>query len=443
MTLLSPTTARVRTLCVAAAAALAALQTLHGGDSVRPGLEGLDWQSSYSVDPMEMALVQALKEPMLAAMNVEAALQDWFDGRLADSKGNTEAARQKWKAGIEKLENLKPLPKADWGPTPDGDLRPLHKVNFGDTEGTDVFVVQWKVDNLTQYGVLVTPSQRPKGVQYPLLLYVHGAAFGVPTYAIPWLADMAREGYVIIGPAFRGEDLFATYTPLKGLEYKCEGEIENLDGEVDDALSAVSGARKLAFVSNGRFGIVGHSFGAGAGLLAAARSDDVACVVSYDAWLTNPFRYYWDRMRRGANNWLSWADFCNKPVADQLAGLMARSIVHHAEHIDCPMLLFIGGAYEGSVFHLSHADLIARLEAHNKPYIYDVVPDGGHNFVLDYGSEPATYAYKKHMEFLHKHLPPTPPPGTTPARKAQDPDQNAQNPTQDDAPGHEEPEQTQ
>jgi dipeptidyl aminopeptidase/acylaminoacyl peptidase len=393
---------------------LADVSTTRAGDTVRPGLEGLDWQSAYSVDPMEMALVQALKEPMLAAMNIEDALQDWFDGRLADSKGNTEEAQQHWRDGLKKLADLKPLPKADWGPNPDATLKPLHKVNFGDTDGADVFVVQWKVDNLTQYGVLVTPSRRPKGVRYPLLLYVHGAAFGVPTYAVPWLAGMAREGYVIIGPAFRGEDLFATYAPLKGLEYKCDGEIENLDGEVDDALSAVSGARKLSFVSQGKFGIIGHSFGAGAGLLVTARSDDVACMVSYDAWLTNPFRYYWDRMRRGANNWLSWADFCNQPVADQLAGLMTRSIVHHADRINCPLLMFIGGAYEGSVFHLSHEDLIAQLEKYNNPYTYDVVPDGGHNFVLDYGSEAATYAYRKHMEFLRKHLPPVTPPEDKP-----------------------------
>ncbi len=377
-----------------------------GGDTVRPGLEGLDWQSADSVHPVEMELIQALKEPLVKAMNCEAALQCWFDGRLADSRGDREKAIKSWKAGLGKLNDLKPLPRTKWGPLPDAVLKPLHRVRFPGCEGTEVYVVQWKVDGLQEYGVLIAPENRPAGQTYPLILYVHGAAFGVPVYALPWLADLARQGYAIVGPAFRGEDLFATYAPLKGLEYKCEGKIENLDGEVNDALSAVSGAQKFPFVRKGKFAILGHSFGSGAGLLAAVRSKDVACVISYDAWLTNPFRFYWDRMRRGANNWLSWADFCNQPVADQLAGLMRRSIVHHADQLDSPLLLFMGGAYDGSVFHLSHDDLTANLKAYGKEFTYDIVPGGGHNFVLYYDSEPAAYALKKHMKFLRSHFPP-------------------------------------
>jgi dipeptidyl aminopeptidase/acylaminoacyl peptidase len=228
---------------------------------------------------------------------------------------------------------------------------------------------------------------------------------------------MAEEGYVIVGPSLRGEDLFASNYVPKELAFRSEGEIENLDGEVDDALAAVSAAQKLPYVKKGEFGVIGHSFGAGVGLLAAARHPKACCVVSYDAWLVNPFRYYWDRMRRGANNWQSWADFCNQPVKDQLAGLMERSIVHNAETIHCPLLMFIGGGYEGSVFHQSHDDLTARLKELGKPFTYDVVPGGGHNFVLYYEDRPAKYAYAKHMEFLRKHLPPVKP-GVVPALPA-------------------------
>jgi hypothetical protein len=85
---------------------------------------------------------------------------------------------------------------------------------------------------------------------------------------------------------------------------------------------------------------------------------------------------------------------------------MKRSITHHADLIHCPLLLFIGGAYAGSVFHRSHQDFIANLRKYHKPYIYDVVPGGGHNFVLYYDSTPAKYAYRKHMAFLRKYLPP-------------------------------------
>ena len=384
-------------------------------ESPRAGLRNLDWASAWSMSSDEQDLVQALKEPMIAGMDVAEALQLWFDGREAAAARDTAAAAAAWRAGLEKLHDLAPLPKAEWPPMPDAQLSVLHNLTYPDTDAVTCSIVGWEVDGLKQYGVLIVPQCSAADRQFPLLLYLHGAAYGVPLHALPWLADIARTGYVIIGPAMRGEKLFATYSRLPAsISYKCEGEIENLDGEVNDALSAVSGAKKLSCVKPGQFGVIAHSFGAGAGLLVTARSADVACMVSYDAWLTNPFRYYWDRMRRGANNWLSWAEYCNQPVRDQLAGLMRRSIVHHAELINCPLLLFMGGDYAGSVFHLSHDDLLARLRRHGKTYDDDVVPGGGHNFVLYYESAPAKYAFPRHMAFLKKHLPPVSPTAAIP-----------------------------
>jgi dienelactone hydrolase len=396
--------------------ALSLSMVLSAGDSVRPGLEGLDWAGAEEFTPEEAALVKALGQPLTDGLGCEAALQAWFDGRLAASQKDMATAAKHWTEGLTKLEGLKPLPTADWGKVPDATFEMVTQVRMQGLTKAELWIVLWKVDDLKQYGVLLIPKNRGPEQKFPLLLYMHGAAYGVPVHALPWLADIAGEGYVIIGPALRGEDLFAGYGIPRELAFKCDGEIENLDGEVDDALAAVSAAKKLPYVAPGKFGVVGHSFGAGAGLLAAARHPDTACVVSYDAWLVNPFRFYWDRVRRGANNWLSWADFCNQPVADQLSGLMTRSIVHNAEKLHCPLLLFIGGAYEGSVFHQSHEDFIAQLKKYDKPYIYDVVPGGGHNFVLYYEDEPARYAYAKHMEFLAKHLPPVKPaPAAQPA----------------------------
>ncbi len=383
--------------------------SLNGAD--RPELDGIEYESARDITDAEARLLAALREPMVGGMDVSEALNLWFDGRKASRAGEADSAARLWQQGTEKLAAVTPLAQAEWARNPDGDLEFVSKFDYPDMDGTAAWVVRWKVDNLLQYGVLIAPvavENKEANEQYPLLLYLHGAAFGVPAYALPWLARMARAGYVIIGPALRGEDLFAFYYSSAALpSYKCEGSIENLDGEVNDALSAVAGTRKLPYVRNGKYGIIGHSFGSGVGLLAAARdAENVACIVSYDAWLTNPFRYYWDRMRRGANNWLSWAAYCNQPVDQQLKGLMKRSIVHHAEQLSSPLLMFIGGAYAGSVFHKSHDDLIVQLKRFEKPYEYHVVPEGGHNFVLYYSSAAARFAYAKHMKFLEKHLAP-------------------------------------
>ena len=128
-------------------------------------------------------------------------------------------------------------------------------------------------------------------------------------------------------------------------------------------------------------------------------------MVSYDAWFTNPFRYYFDRLSNGYNNWLSWEAYTELPIDEQLPGLMERSIVHNAGGIQAPLLLFIGGGYSG-IFHDTHEHLIEQLKKFKKNYTYEIVPDGGHNFVLYYGTRPALYAYEIQTSWLDKYLPP-------------------------------------
>ncbi len=389
---------------------LALMTAALAGDSVRPGLEPLEKYSyGYGLieNADEQALVRALKEPFLKGLNVQAAMQAWFDGRLQSSQGKEEAATATWKRGLTLLDNLEELPPTAWGPIPDGSFRVRASFTLSEKPDVALDVVEWTVDGLKQYGVLLYPVKRKPEVRYPLILYCHGAAFGLSLGFMPWLADVVRMGYVVIGPAMRGEELFTPKVLIDGKALTCEGEIENLEGEVNDCLSMVKAAWKLPYVRPDEFAMVGHSFGAGVGLLTAARFGAKAkAVVSYDAWLVNPQRYYWDRMNRGANNWLSWADFCNQDVASQLAGLKKRSIILNANMLQCPMLLFMGGAYEGSVFHLSHDDFRKVLDKLGKSYVYDLIPNGVHNTVLYTESEPARYALKKQQAFLKRHFPP-------------------------------------
>ena len=389
-------------------------------DEEEGGSSGSAW-SSYRDDSLlyKRDLAFRLREPMAAGMDVSQALEAWFAAAKATGADAGKNRKKAYEAGFERLKKLRPLGPTQWPKNPVGvTLKQLEEVRipasvyqFSQVEkvtGVSCRIVEFKVGKLKEYGVIVQPTAPGK---YPLILYMHGAAFGVPTYSLPWLARLAASGYVIAAPALRGEDLFTSSREL-GLaqEYRCEGKIENLIGEVDDGLAIVDGAFKLDTVAGGKFAVVGHSFGSGAGLLVAARSAQVSCVVSYDAWLTNPFRYYWDRLRDGANNWLSWEEYVEAhTVPEQLAGLKARSIVHNVGKVQAPMLLFIGGAYNGSVFHESHADLAKELRRLKKDFVYDIVPGGGHNFVLYCSSDPAQYAYKVQTEWLTKHHPPRPP----------------------------------
>ena len=393
--------------CIFAATAFMTL-SIYAGDTIRPGLEPLS--SQYYVSASEEAeLINKLKEPFINGLDVQKPLQKWFDGRLLDTQGKNAEAITAWKQGLALFDDLKPLPKPVWQPIPEASLNLFLKLNLRTHPKVRVYLAEWKVDKLTQYGVVMTPADIKDDSRFPVILYCHGAAFGVPESFLPWLANLVEKGYVVIAPAMRGETLFQNNLAINGKAYKCEGEIENLEGEVNDCLSMLSGAWKLPYVRPNEFAMIGHSFGAGVGLLCCARAAAQAkALVSYDAWLVSPQRYYWDRMARSANNWLSWEDYCNRPVDVQLAGLMTRSIVHNAERLKCPMQFFIGGAYAGSVFHKSHDDLMGKLKAANIPYSYDIIPKGGHNFVLYPESAPARQALEIQTKFLQKVYPPAP-----------------------------------
>ena len=364
-------------------------------------------------------LAYRLEDPMVAGLNVEKALGFYLAGRKL-KYDDPEKQLGFYKRGMAALEEeLEPLPQSKWPPNPAKiKLIPREKFKLDDEDWQSVGleqaaevkfqVVEFTVEKLKQYGVVVSPR---KTGRFPLILYLHGAAFGVPSYSLPWLARLAAEGYVIAAPALRGERLFGGI--VNGVaDHKCEGEIENLKGEASDALGMADGALKLPQVKPGKFAIVGHSFGVGAGLLAAARSKKVACIVSYDAWLTNPFRFYWERLAAESSRdnkdylWGSWEPFVERPVKAQLAGLMTRSIVHHADRVNAPLLLFIGGAYNGSAYHYSHKELVRELKKHKKTFRFKVIPGGGHNFVLYSNREPAKAAYKLQMQWLNKYHPP-------------------------------------
>jgi dipeptidyl aminopeptidase/acylaminoacyl peptidase len=360
-----------------------------------------------------------MQQPMTDGLDVSVALTDWFK---AEKVTGPDAEAQKKKLYLHAMASLKeltPLPAEPWPANPtEVTLKWLEPFAVPDLSayfgpegkppaGVNARIVEYEVDKLKLYGVVLWPSAPGK---YPPILYLHGAAFGVPSYSLAWLAQIAKRGYTIVAPALRGEELFCAVEYLPGVkQYTCQGEIENLGGEVNDALGMIDGAFKLEMVKPGKFAILGHSFGAGVGLLVAARSSQVACMISYDAWLTNPFRYYWERLSDGPNNWLSWEAYTHQPVPHQLAGLMKRSIVHHADHLKAPVLLFIGGAYNGSVFHRSHADLEERLKQLGRTYRYVIVPGGGHNFVMYANDPPARTAFPIQDKWLETYFPPQPP----------------------------------
>jgi dienelactone hydrolase len=380
-----------------------------------PVLSYLDNQTAREIPQAVAVLLLALQEPLLAGKDVSVALQGWIDGHRHLQAKSTKECMRSWAAAFKSLQQppaplkLPPVP-----PLPPA-VKPELLGEFtlpAAPAGVRFIKLAWTTNGLRQLGVLVVPPAATKEKPLPLLVWNHGAAYGVPTDFLPILGQWADTGYVVLAPALRGEPLFCGLNemeaPFAALNEKSGGAIENLLGEVDDTIAGARAARLLPFVRPGKYAVGGHSFGGGAALLATERDPEIACGVIYDGWLVNPFRYYWDRMRRGANNWLSWADFCEQPAADQLVGLWRRSAVHQAAGVKCPLQMFIGMTYDGSVFHQSYTDFFVELKRLKVDYTFTPIVGGGHNFILYTEDEQAKQAMKIQKEFLDKHFPPGP-----------------------------------
>ena len=62
---------------------------LFSGDTVRPGLEGIEYSTPSS---LEMDFLQAVAKPLMSGMDVTEAMQAWFDGRLLETQNKPELA---------------------------------------------------------------------------------------------------------------------------------------------------------------------------------------------------------------------------------------------------------------------------------------------------------------------------------------------------------------
>lgn len=119
--------------------------------------------------------------------------------------------------------------------------------------------VQYPSGELTVTGWLFVNPFSENDVE-PGLIFNHGGVGGVSEGTRALCRRLAKEGYVVFAPSYRGED-------------DSEGEIEIAMGEVDDVVHAVHELRKHPGIQPDRFVMVGTSHGALISVKAAAREE--------------------------------------------------------------------------------------------------------------------------------------------------------------------------
>lgn len=234
----------------------------------------------------------------------------------------------------------------------------------------------------------------------PGIVFNHGGVSGVSADMMRRSADLARAGYMVFTPTYRGEG-------------GSEGVVEVARGEVDDVIAAAAILRAHPRVRADRIGLVGSSHGALISVLAAARSNDwnavaAACgVMDVEAW----YRYL------VANNFdvsdsLSVAVYGRGPD-DRPEAFTLRSAVRVAGQIRAPLLL-----QQGLVDRIVPPDQVWRMAAalerngRDRPQVR-TYPLLGHAFWFwdrAHHSESevaqAGESWRDLLDFLNEHLQP-------------------------------------
>ncbi len=170
-------------------------------------------------------------------------------------------------------ESSTPPPERNWDKLGirEWELRELERFHRGD--GYEGFHVAYKSLKLHMTGILTRPYIVDEETRYPLIVLNHGSERGVSERYRAVALELARRGYVVVAPTFRGRG---------GLEGRSQGLVEYGKGEVIDLLQLAQLARKLKYVDPTRSGIIGEGHGATATLLAMERSNvfHAAVVVS-------------------------------------------------------------------------------------------------------------------------------------------------------------------
>lgn len=235
----------------------------------------------------------------------------------------------------------------------------------GHQQGVEVREWTYMSGKLQVKGLLFLP---PSAEPLPAVVFCHDGISGISREHRLSSLRLARAGYVVFSPAYRGED-------------GSEGVVEVAKGEVQDVLASLPLLAELPQVDGDRIALAGASHGALISALAAARSPRVKAVVM--AYGVADIYSWWDYLK--ATNQLG-----NDPVTARTYGkgpihrphsFAIRNAVSVANSIDCPVLI-LQGEKDTIVPPDQALKMKAALDKAGKPNEMKLYPDCLHGFLV-------------------------------------------------------------
>lgn len=265
-------------------------------------------------------------------------------------------------------------------------------------DGIHVHRIFYMSDGLKVMGQLFLPeSDKP----LPCVVFNHDGISGISKEHRLSSIRIARHGYVVFSPSYRGED-------------ESEGEIEIAKGEVKDVLNAIRMLKKIKQVDKNRIALAGASHGALISILAAGRSKDVKAVVA--AYGVMDIYKWWTYLKENdklGNDEITKRTYGDGPDA-RPQSFKIRNAITQVSKIKAPVLILQGE--KDTIVPPDQAKYLkAALDREKIPNQMCLYPDCLHGFLVyvpfleDEDIEQAErdqteQAWETMMKFLDKNL---------------------------------------
>ncbi len=242
---------------------------------------------------------------------------------------------------------------------------PLSDHKTGEAEGIEIRQWVYLSEGLKVKGELYLP---PGKDALPLVVFNHDGISGISREHRRSSVRLARMGYVVFSPSYRGED-------------GSEGVIEIAKGEVDDALNALDLLKGHPRVDPERVAFVGASHGALISVLAAARRPEIKAVVSAYG-VMDIFEWYRYLKRTGqlGNDEITRRTYGPGPEKRPLS-FHIRNAVEVVPKLDAPLLVLQGEL--DTIVPPEQARIMEKaMKAAGKSVRVQMYPDALHGFLV-------------------------------------------------------------
>lgn len=263
-------------------------------------------------------------------------------------------------------------------------LRPVAEKAMGVQQGVDVREWTYLSDGLRVKGRLYVPQGRTG--KLPVVVFNHDGISGISKEHHLSSLRLAKGGYVVFSPSYRGED-------------GSEGQIEIAKGEVRDVLNVIQLLDCVPQADTSRLAMAGASHGALISLLAASRDKRIDGVVF--AYGVADIYKWWDYLKK--NDKLGKDEITRRTYGDGPASrpesFSSRNAVGKVGSVKVPVLIL-----QGELDDITPPEqaryLKQALDRAGVPNRLKMYPDALHGFLVyaPYLTKDVTAAEKRQAE---------------------------------------------